>query len=141
MKKQFLVLAGSALILASCGSNENTENNNQQAQIDSIAAANAALQDELNKKANDSAINAMATAKADSIAAAEAAAAAAKTSSKGTAKKKTTAAPPPPPPPPPTKSAQDEKFDRRSGNTDLQQSKPNTEQQKAQDDKFNRRGK
>lgn len=103
MKKQFLILAGSALILASCGSNENTENNNQQAQIDSIAAANAALQDELNKKANDSAINAIANAKADSIAAAEAAAAAAKTSGKGAAKKKpaTTPTPPPPPPPPP----------------------------------------
>jgi len=68
------------MILASCGS-ENTENNNQQAQIDSVAAANAALQDELNKKKNDSAINAIATAKADSITAAEAAANAIKSGS------------------------------------------------------------
>lgn len=65
MKKQFLLLAGSALILASCGSN-NTQNN-QQAQIDSIAKVNAAMQDAINKQKNDSTINAMAKAKADSI--------------------------------------------------------------------------
>ncbi len=106
MKKQFLILAGSALILASCGSNENTDSANQQAQIDSIAAANAALQDEINKKRNDSAINATATAMADSIRAAEEAAAAASAKKGGTKKKATpppaAPAPPPPPPPPPT---------------------------------------
>ncbi len=105
MKKQFLILAGSALILASCGSNENTDSANQQAQIDSIAAANAALQDEINKKRNDSAINAIATEKAAAIQAEEDA----KRSKPGkkTTKSTTTTTtvvetPPPPPPPAPT---------------------------------------
>src|SRR5580704_10246059 len=65
MKKQLLLLAGSALILASCGSN-NT-NQNQQAQIDSMAKVNAAMQDATHKAKNDSTINAMAKAKADSM--------------------------------------------------------------------------
>ena len=54
------------MILASCGSNTNS-NQNTQAAMDSISKANAALQDEINKKKNDSTINAIATAKADSI--------------------------------------------------------------------------
>lgn len=66
MKKQFLLLAGSAVILASCGSN-NSQPNNDQAKIDSITKANAAMQDALNKQKNDSTINAMAKAKADSM--------------------------------------------------------------------------
>jgi hypothetical protein len=66
MKKQLLMLAGSALILASCGSNNN-QAQSDQAKLDSISKANAAMQDQLNQKKNDSAINAMAAAKADSI--------------------------------------------------------------------------
>jgi len=65
MKKQLLLFAGSILILASC-STDNTPNI-QQAQIDSIARAKATLQDVLNKQKNDSIINAIAKAKADSI--------------------------------------------------------------------------
>lgn len=66
MKKQFLILAGSALLLASCGNDANKENE-QQKQMDSIANANAAMQEQINKAKNDSTINALAKIKADSI--------------------------------------------------------------------------
>jgi hypothetical protein len=65
MKKQILMLAGAALIFASCGSNNNAAND--QAKIDSISKANAEMQDVMNKQKNDSTINAMAKAKADSM--------------------------------------------------------------------------
>lgn len=105
MKKQFLLLAGSALILASCGSNSNDESKNQQAQIDSIAKVNAEMQDAMNKAKNDSAINARAKFIADSMDAASKKETERKTT-KGGGKKATPAPvatpPPPPPPPPPT---------------------------------------
>ncbi len=140
MKKQILLLAGSALILASCGSNNNNQAN-EQAKIDSITKANAALQDQMNKAKNDSTINAMAKIKADSIELANKAAAKPEASAKHHEHKakEPVAAPTPAPPPPPVKTAQDNKFDsRQPGN----QSKPTLtpEQQKAQEDKFNRRG-
>ena len=72
MKNRILLLAVWALMLASCEGNTNTNLQNQQAQIDSIARVKAALQDVINQKRNDSTINAMAAAKADSIEKAEA---------------------------------------------------------------------
>jgi len=138
MKKQILILAGSMMILASCGSN-NT-NQNTQAQMDSISKANAALQDEINKKKNDSTINAIATAKADSI---EKAAKHEGGEHKGTGHKTggkepapvatQTVAPQP--------TAQDNKFNNRQPGSQQSGTKLTPEQQQAQDDKFNRRGK
>ena len=68
MKKQLLFLAGSAIILASCGSNNNAENAVQKTQheIDSAVSAGAAAKEAAIKAANDSTIVATAKAKADS---------------------------------------------------------------------------
>jgi|GEM_PF-1433857 len=65
MKKGFLFLAGSALILASCGSNNNNEGQSK-AQIDSTVNAQVAAKEAAMKNANDSTIAAQAKAKADS---------------------------------------------------------------------------
>ncbi len=92
MKKQLLLLIGCLLIVASCGSSNNNEQT-EQAKIDSVAKANAALQDIINQKKNDSTINAMAAAKADSIGKAEAVA---KQHEKPAAGKTTTGAAPQP---------------------------------------------
>lgn len=63
MKKQFLLLAGSALILASCGSNN--ENKGQtQAQIDSAVNAKLAEHDAANAAKNDSTLKAIEAEKA-----------------------------------------------------------------------------
>jgi len=143
MKKHILLLAGSAMILASCGSNNNENQQNEQAKMDSIAKANAALQDEINKKRNDSTINAMAAAKADSMAAATKAEETKKSGTKKTTTKTTTTSvkvePHPVPATAPVKSAQDAKFDRRNMQNDNATPKLTPEQQKQQDDKFNRR--
>lgn len=105
MKKQFLLLAGAALILASCGGENKTEDQGQtQAQIDSAVNAQVAEREAEMARRNDSMLKAMEAEKA----AAEAAAANSKTT-KTTTKTKTktkteepaTPAPPPPPPPPP----------------------------------------
>ena len=65
-------MIGGVLVLASCSSS--SINNSQQAdlaRIDSIARAKAAQQDIINQKKNDSTINALAVAKADSTEKAE----------------------------------------------------------------------
>lgn len=104
MKKQFLLLAGSALILASCGSNN--ENKGQtQAQVDSAVNAKLAEHDAANAAKNDSTLKA--------IEAEKAAAAAKETETKTTSTTKhsagktktktttkTTVVEPAPPPPP-----------------------------------------
>jgi hypothetical protein len=103
MKKQFLLLAGAALIMASCG-NENTEAPGQtQAQIDSTINAQVAEREAEMARKNDSTLKAMEAEKA----AAEAEAAAAKggkkvTKTTTTTTKTETVTPAPPPPPPPT---------------------------------------
>ena len=148
MKKQFLFLAGAAIILASCGSGENKEADaaKEQAKMDSVVKArdaeNAAKNDSALKAAEN--LKAMEKMKADSIAAAEA-----KAKEEAEAKShkggghKTTKAPAQTPKPtpavaPPVKSAQDQKFDNRAQPTSAKPTQT-AEQQKAQDDKFNRR--
>ena len=66
MKKQFLLLAGSALLLSSCGSNTK-QPNVQQVIIDSAVNANVAKHDAENAIKNDSIINAEAKIKAEAI--------------------------------------------------------------------------
>ncbi len=67
MKKNILLLVGSVLILAACGS-ENANNELKEFnKMDSIAKANQVMEDNLNKIKNDSTINALANAIADSI--------------------------------------------------------------------------
>lgn len=148
MKKQFLFLAGAAIILASCGSGENKEADaaKEQAKMDSVVKArdaeNAAKNDSALKAAEN--LKAIEKMKADSIAAAEA-----KAKEEAEAKShkggghKTTKAPAPTPKPtpavaPPVKSAQEQKFDSR---TIQKGDKPKLtpEQEKAQEDKFNKR--
>ena len=118
MKKQILLLAGSALILASCGSNNNNQQN-EQAKMDSIANANKALQDQINQKKNDSTINAMASAKADSIEKADAASkekehAGTKTTHTKTTTTTTTKETTPPPPP---HNPKDDRFNTNPNGT------------------------
>ena len=71
MKKRILLLAGCALILASCSSDDNNNILRQQAQIDSVTKVNLTKQEVINQRKNDSTINAIAVAKADSITKAE----------------------------------------------------------------------
>jgi murein L,D-transpeptidase YcbB/YkuD len=101
MKKQFLLLAGAALMLASCGGENKTEDQGQsQAQIDSAVNAQVAEREAEMARRNDSMLKAMEAEKA----AAEAAAASTKTTKTTKTKTKTVKeepAPPPPPPPPP----------------------------------------
>ena len=65
MKKRFLLLAGSALLLSSCGSN--TKQPNVQVIIDSAVNANVAKHDAENAVKNDSIINAEAKIKAEAM--------------------------------------------------------------------------
>ena len=68
MKKQFLFLAGSAIILASCGSNNNGNTQapaQTQAQIDSAMNAKLAEHDAANAAKNDSTLKAIEKEKAD----------------------------------------------------------------------------
>src|SRR3954466_12515112 len=66
MKKQFLVLAGSAVIMASCGSNNNNPAQTQ-AQIDSAVNAKMAQHDAENQAKNDSTLKAMEKEKAEAM--------------------------------------------------------------------------
>ena len=65
MKKQILLLAGSAVILASCGSNNNPAQT--QAQIDSTVNAKMAQHDAENAAKNDSTLKAMEKEKAEAM--------------------------------------------------------------------------
>ncbi len=67
MKKQFLFLAGCAVILASCGSNNNNAAQTQ-AQIDSTVNATMAQHDAANASKNDSTLKAIEKEKAEAIA-------------------------------------------------------------------------
>lgn len=141
MKKQILLVAAAAFILASCGSNEKKQEGPTQAQIDSAVNAKMAQHDAENAAKNDSTLKAIEAEKAAAMAKEQElkqqqhSGGAKKHSGSG---KKEAAAPPPPPPPAPAKSAQDSKFENRQGNQPAQKT---AEEQKAQDDKFNRRGK
>jgi hypothetical protein len=133
MKKQFLLLAGSALILASCGSNN--ENKGQtQAQVDSAVNAKLAEHDAANAAKNDSTLKAIEAEKAAAAAKETKTTTTTKNNGKGKTKTTTkttvvepvTPAPPPPPanakakttvvepvtpaPPPPPANAKDGRF-------------------------------
>ena len=104
MKKQFLLLACAAVMLASCGSNEKKEEGQTQAQIDSTVAAELAKHDAENAAKNDSTLKAIEAEKAAALAKEQEAAAAAASSGKKKTKTKTTTTtttktetPPPPP--------------------------------------------
>ena len=102
MKKQFLLLAGTAVILASCGSNETKPAGPSQAQIDSTVQAQVAAHDAENKAKNDSTLKAIEAEKAAAVAKeeeAKASAGAHKTKTKTTTTTKTTKTETPPPPP------------------------------------------
>jgi sRNA-binding protein len=105
MKKQILLLAGAAMILASCGGENKTEDKGQsQAQIDSAVNAQVAEREAEMARKNDSTLKAMEAEKAaaDSAAAAEEAKkAGSKKSTKKTVKATAPASPVTPPPPPP----------------------------------------
>jgi hypothetical protein len=102
MKKHILLMAGAAIILASCGGeNKPADQGQTQAQIDSAVNAQVAEREAEMARKNDSTLKAMEAEKA----AAEAAAAEAAAKKSGGKKTKTPkaepAAPAPPPPPPP----------------------------------------
>jgi hypothetical protein len=105
MKKQFLLLAGSAVLFASCGSN----NNNQaqtQAQIDSAVNAGVQKHDAENAAKNDSVLKAMEKEKADAMTKEH-------QSSGGSHKpghKTPAAEPAPPPPPAPPHNPKEDRF-------------------------------
>jgi hypothetical protein len=121
MKKQILVMASAAFLLASCGGETKTEDAGQtQAQIDSAINAQAAEHEAEKARAIDSTVQAEAAARA----AAEAAEAEAAKKSGG--KKSTTKtpkaepaspAPPPPPPPPPPANPKEDRFKDQSQKT------------------------
>lgn len=124
MKKQFLLLAGAALILASCGGENKTEDQGQtQAQIDSAVNAQVAEREAEMARRNDSMLKAMEAEKA----AAEAAAANSKSTTKTKTKTKTVkeepATPAPPPPPPPPANPKDSRF---NNNTEKKADESNT---------------
>ena len=66
MKKQFLLLAGCVFILASCGSNNNS-NQGQAAQIDSAVNAKVAQENAANAAKNDSTLKAIEKEKAEAM--------------------------------------------------------------------------
>lgn len=104
MKKQILLLGCSALILASCGSNNNKQEQTQ-AQIDSTVNAKMAEHDAANAAKNDSTLKAIEAEKAAAAAKEREAEHAGKKHEGGKKEEQPTAAatpaPPPPPPPPP----------------------------------------
>ena len=115
MKKHFLLLAGAAVILASCGGENKTEDAGQsQAQIDSAVNAQVAAKEAEMARVQDSTLKAMEAEKAaaDSAAAAEEAKkAGGKKSTKKTTKATPPASPaPPPPPPPPPANPKEDRF-------------------------------
>ena len=132
MKKHFLLLAGAAVILASCGGENKTEDAGQsQAQIDSAVNAQVAAKEAEMARVQDSTLKAMEAEKAaaDSAAAAEEAK---KAGGKKSTKKSTKATPPaspttppPPPPPPPAQGGLKGRSDKaQETGTPATQSKP-----------------
>jgi len=65
MRKQFLLLAGSAFLLLSCGTNY--KQSNTEVIIDSTVNARVAARDAENARKNDSTINAEARLKAEAM--------------------------------------------------------------------------
>lgn len=102
MKKHILVLAGAALILASCGGENKKEDQGQtQAQIDSAVNAQVAEREAEMARKNDSTLKAMEAEKAAAeAAAAEAAAKKHSGTKKSTTKTEPVASPTTPPPAP-----------------------------------------
>ncbi|MBC7554603.1 MAG: hypothetical protein H7257_11560 [Taibaiella sp.] len=103
MKKQFLFLAGSAILLASCGNNATDNQGQTKAQMDSTINAEVAAKEAAMKASNDSMIAAQAKIQADSIENAKNMAAAkgnGKTKGRSTTKTTTTTTTVTPPPPP-----------------------------------------
>ena len=134
MKKQLLFLAAGAIVLASCGGNNNQAQT--QAQIDSTVNAKLNEHDQANASKNDSTLKAIEKEKA------EASHREHEHSGKKEEGNNASPAPAPTPTVAPTKTAQDAKFDNRQpGNQASQGTKLTPTQQQAQDDKFNRRGK
>jgi hypothetical protein len=135
MKKQFLFLAGCAVLFASCGSNNNQ--GESKAQIDSSINATVSAHDAANAAKNDSTLKAIEKEKAEAVRREHE-----HGGKKEEANNNNAAAPAPAATVAPTKTAQDAKFDsRQPGNQATQGSKLTPDQQQAQDDKFNRRGK
>ncbi len=105
MKKQFLFVAGAAILFASsCGSKNEGQEQNQQKSIDSAVNAQVAAKADSMKKVNDSMVNAEAAAKAKEMEKENEKAGEKKHSNEHGGKKvvkESTPTPPPPPPPPP----------------------------------------
>ena len=128
MKKQFLLLAGAALIMASCGGENKTEDAGQsQAQIDSAVNAQVAAKEAEMARVQDSTLKAMEAEKAaaDSAAAAEEAKkAGGKKSTKKTTKATPPASPTTPPPPPAQGGLKGRSDKAQESGTPATQSKP-----------------
>ena len=134
MKKHVLFLAGSALLLASCGSNNNNQQQTQ-AQIDSTVQATMAQHDAANAAKNDSTLKAMEAERAASMREHEHG----EKRHEGEENNNNAASPAPVAPttaPASTTTPQDDKFNKRNG-TSTGQTQGTSNQ--AQDDKFNRR--
>jgi predicted nucleic acid-binding Zn-ribbon protein len=101
MRKHILLFAGSAILFASCGSNNNNQAN-EQAKIDSIANAKVAEHDAAAAAQQDSVMKAAEAEKAKATEAEakakEAESKAHASTKKGSTKTTTTTATPPPPP-------------------------------------------
>jgi hypothetical protein len=95
MKKQFLLLAGTAIILASCGGNKTEPAGQSQAQIDSAINATVAAHDAAVAAKNDSTLKAIEAEKAAAEAKAN------EGHHSGGTKKHEAASPAPTPAPPP----------------------------------------
>ena len=117
MKKTFLLLAGSAFILASCGSN-NEPTAPTQAQVDSAVNAKLAEHDAENAAKNDSILKAMEAEKAAAMAKETETKTTTKVKANGTKKtttKTTVTEPATPAPTPPPANAKDSRFNENSG--------------------------
>lgn len=128
MKKHILFLAGSALILASCGSNDNKNQEQTKAQMDSAVNAQVAQHDAMNAAKNDSALRAIEAEKAAAMTKEHEVTT--NTTHKHTAgkTKEHEATPPPPPPPPATigngKPSMEKKDNSNSNQNTIGNGKP-----------------
>ena len=124
MKKKLLLLAGGALILASCGSNNNQTQT--QAQIDSAVNAKMAQHDAENAAKNDSILKATEKEKAEAAAKEHHAA-----KKHETKKEEPAPAPAPPPPPPPPANPKDARFNKNPDGSNKTAPDPNAPNKKA----------